>query len=175
VKRRCACADPSSANKTRAQDPSHLEGGLWISMFNPESLGDAEVILIGLHTMAGSGAFTDAEPGPIDAPLPNGAQVCCDVGFVDTLENRLSLPSVCFDGVGFGTVKSDGAATDEVVLLPQTAAINTAGALDLTGCVTADDEGRPAALGQDRPQFLFAFHGQSVGPFGTVVSGTYAP
>lgn len=156
-------------------DPSHLEGGLWISTFNPESLDDSEVILIGLQTRAGSGAFMDAEPGPIDAPLPNGASVCCDVGFVDTHENRHSLPSVCLEGVGFGTMQPDGAATDEVVLLPPTAVINTAGALELTGCVTADDEGQAAALGLDRPQFLFAFHGQAVGPFGTVVSGKYAP
>jgi hypothetical protein len=97
------------------------------------------------------------------------------VGFVDTLENRLSLPSVCFEGVGFGTLKPDGADPDEVMLLPPTATIHTAGALELTGCVTVDDEGQAAALGQDRPQFLFAFHGQAVGPFGTVVSGKYAP
>jgi hypothetical protein len=156
-------------------DPHHLEGRLWISTFNPESLDDSEVILIGLQTMAGSGAFTDAEPGLIDAPLPNGAHVCCDVGFVDTLENRLSLPSVCFEGVGFGTMKPDGAATNEVGLLPPTAAINTAGALELTGCVTVGDDGQPSTIGLDRPQFLFAFHGQAVGPFGTVVSGTYEP
>jgi hypothetical protein len=152
----------------------HLAAGLWIPTFNPESLDDSEVILIGLQTRAGSGPFTDSEPGPIDAPLPNGAHVCCEVGFVDTLENRVSLPSVCFHGVGFGTMKPDGAGASGTVALAPSTALDTAGALEITKCVTAGADGRPAPLGRDRSQFLFAFHGQAVGPYGVAVSAKYA-
>jgi hypothetical protein len=156
-------------------DATHLAAGLWIPTFDPESLDDSEVILIGLQTRAGSGPFADSELGPIDGILPNGAHVCCDVAFVDTLENRLSLPSICFTGVGFGTMKGDGIAENETALLASSTTIGTSGALQITHCVTAGTGGRPAALGRHRPQFLFAFHGQAVGPYGIAVSGKYPP
>ncbi len=156
-------------------DPAHLASGLWIPTFNPESLERSVVILIGLETMAGTGPFADAEPGPIARALPNGAHVCCELGFVDTLENRISLPSVCFAGVGFGTMTPGRGSPDDIVVLPPSATITTSGVLELTSCMTAGDDGQPAALGRDRPQFLFAFHGQVVGPYGAALSGKYAP
>jgi len=154
-------------------DVAALDEGLWIPTFEPRTLETSEVIVTALQTMAGSGPFASAEPGPVDAPLASGARICCESAFVDTLESRVSLPSVCLDAIGFGTMKPAGDASHHELLGP--AAVDTAGALVLMHCLTADLDGRPADIGRDRPQFVFAFHGQAVGPYGIVASGKYAP
>jgi hypothetical protein len=154
-------------------DKFQLAGGLSIMTFSPETLTSSEVILMGVQTASGAGAFRDLEPGPISAPMPDGAHVCCDADFVDNLEVSVSLPNVCFACVGFYPVSAEQAEPDEVPLIPPTTSVTTSGVLELTNCTTAADDGQSAPLGEDRPQALFAFHLQAAGPFGAAVSGKY--
>jgi hypothetical protein len=155
-------------------DPTRLDGGLFITTFNPERLASSEVVLMGVQTASGSGAFSAVEPGPISAALPNGAHVCCNLEFVDNLEVAVSLPDVCFDCVGFQPISTRQALPADVPLIPPTVTPASSGFLRLTNCASASLAGAPAPLGTDRPQFLFAFHLQAVGPFGGAFSGKYA-
>jgi hypothetical protein len=156
-------------------DPAALAGGLVIMTFSPQSLESSEVVLIGLQTASGSGAFSQAEPGPISAAMSDGAHVCCDVEFADNLEVHVSLPNVCFACVGFQPISIGQAHAGEVPIIPLSASIDTSGFLRLTHCETASLDGGAAPLGADRAQFLFAFHLQAIGPFGGAFAGKYGP
>jgi hypothetical protein len=155
--------------------PAGLSAGLAITTYDPTTLTSSEVILIGVEAGAGSGPFRDAEPGPITAPMESGSHVCCDVRFVDNLETQVSLPDVCFDCVGFHPIAAQHRrAADDAPLVPATVPIGSSGTVYLTHCRTASADGLAAPLGRDRPQFLFAFHLQTVGRFGTTSIGAYA-
>jgi len=59
-------------------------------------------------------------------------------------------------------------------LLPATSTLGSAGFVHLADCRSAVRDGGVGPVGEDLPQFLVALHGQSVGPFGFVVTGKYS-
>ena len=85
------------------------------------------------------------------------------------------MPDVCFDCVGFAPIADSVAEEGEVSLIPPTTAVNSSGLLELTNCTVDDPEATPGtSIGESsQTQFIFAFHGQAVGPFGTVANGKY--
>jgi hypothetical protein len=102
--------------------------------------------------------------------------VCCDATFIDNLEVQVSLPDVCFDCVGFAPISDNLAKEGETSLIPPTTSVNSSGLLQLTNCVVADPEGATdfTSIGESsQTQFIFAFHRQAVGPFGTIANGKY--
>ena len=167
-------------NDASFPDSSVLDpAGIRIQSVNPESLTDSEVILIDVESAAGNGAFLDSEIGPIPRSFQrsNGtrAHVCCDVAYIDNIEARISLPDFCFDCVGFDPISDNVAEAGETSIIPPATTITTSGFLHMTNCIaaTSDPTADPDLLGADFEQFLFAFHGMAVGPFGTSVMGRY--
>jgi hypothetical protein len=161
----------------------------YVQTFNPDSLEDSEVILLTVEfsEFSGNGRFQGSEIGPIS--FAGSPKVCCDATFIDNLEVPTSLPDICFDCVGFAPIAdavAEGEGDDcdldeappgcrEVSLIPPTTAVNSSGLLELTNCTVDDPEATPGtSIGESsQTQFLFAFHGQAVGPFGTVANGKY--
>ena len=147
----------------------------FLQTFNPESLTDSEVILITVEfgDFSGNGRFQGAEIGPIT--FPGSPKLCCDATFIDNLEVPVSLPDVCFDCVGFAAIADSLAPEGTTALIPPTTAINSSGLLQLTNCTVDDPEATPGtSIGESsQTQFIFAFHGQAVGPFGTIDNGKY--
>lgn len=151
-------------------DPAILDGGITIQTFNPATLTDSEVILIGVESDGGS-------VHPINRPIPgrDGAHVCCAASVSDNLEVSSSIPDVCFDCVGFTSVSAALAGPAGAALLPPGLVLGSAGFVELRNCVTAAEGGGSAPLGTDGfEQFLVALHGQTVGPFGVVIVGKYS-
>lgn len=162
-------------------DPSTYIGpdtsGLFVQTFNPLDLGDSDVIVIGLEydddtiNGTGSGRFIGVEHGPLrDRGTP---RVQCDLEFFDDLEVMVSLPDVQFDCALFAPISID---QGDNPLIPASMTLDTpfGGFLNLTRCTVIDLETRDRIpVGEEFAQFLFAFHGQAVGQFGTVVSGKY--
>jgi hypothetical protein len=148
----------------------------FIQTFNPTTLTDSEVILLTVEFSenSGNGRFQGSEIGPIT--FTGSPKVCCDASFIDNLEIQVSLPDVCFDCVGFAPISDNVAEEGEVSLIPPTTAVNSSGLLQLTNCVVADPAGDTdfTSIGESSfPQFILAFHGQAVGPFGTIANGKY--
>jgi hypothetical protein len=180
-------------------DPASTQAGVKIQSFNPSTLEDSEIILLAIERSeeSGNGLFQGFEIGPIPRTfeLANGdrAAVCCDVAYVDNVEARISLPDFCFGCVGFEPLQcqgslepscdenNDGDITDEdddTPVVPSITTLDAPGFVHLTNCVTltdlsADGTTTIGPIGTNLEQFLFAYHGQAVGPFGTVVSGKY--
>ncbi len=149
-------------------DAGLLASGLFLPSFDPSVLGDSQVIAIGLEA-DGDGIVPISRPS---AEL-DGAHVCCDVSFIDNLEAGFSLPSFCFDCVGFATM-AGVIDPDEVPLIPPSSAVTSPGFVELRNCRSANVDGFAELIGQgDFQQFIFAFHGQAIGPFGAAMSGTY--
>jgi hypothetical protein len=148
---------------------------LFVQTFNPDTLEDSEVILLTVEfsEFSGNGRFQGSEIGPIT--FSGSPKVCCDATFIDNLEVPTSLPDVCFDCVGFAPIADSVAEEGEVSLIPPTTAVNSSGLLELTNCTVDDPEATPGtSIGESsQTQFIFAFHGQAVGPFGTVANGKY--
>jgi hypothetical protein len=154
---------------TTLPDTSLLAEGIFIPTFDPNSLSDSQIIVIGLEA---------EDDGVVPIPRPNdqlgGSHVCCDVGFIDVLETGFSLPDFCFDCVGFAAVAGDIAGPDEVALIPPSTAATSAGIIHLQNCRSGNLDGTTDRVGEgDFQQFLFAFHGQAVGPFGAAINGKY--
>jgi hypothetical protein len=147
----------------------------FIQTFNPESLTDSEVIFITteISPTSGNGRFQGNEIGPLS--FPGSPKVCCDAAFIDNLEVVVSLPDVCFDCVGFAAISDSLAAEGTTALIPPTTAVNSSGLLQLTNCIVNDPIDDPGtSIGDSsEPRFIFAFHGQAVGPFGTISNGKY--
>jgi hypothetical protein len=150
----------------------------FVQTFNPDTLEDSEVILLTVEfsEFSGNGRFQGSEIGPIT--FADSPKVCCDASFIDNLEIQISLPDVCFDCVGFAPISDNVAEEGEVSLIPPTTSINSSGLLQLTNCEVADPAGDTdfTSIGEpasDVVQFIFAFHGQAVGPFGTIANGKY--
>jgi hypothetical protein len=148
----------------------------YIPTFNPSSLQDSEVIFLSLELsdFSGNGDFESFEIGPISHL--GSPKVCCDAAYIDNLEVRTSLPDICFDCVGFAPISDNVAEEGEISLIPPTISATTSGLLELTNCtaLSSDPETSGLAdLGDNDDQFIFAFHGQAVGPFGAVVKGKY--
>lgn len=144
-------------------------GRLTIQTFNPETLSDSLVVVFGVQV-----SETGIGPLPHASAALGGGRVCCDARFVDQLEIAMSLPSYCFGCAGFASIGAVGPASALPSLVPATTSVASAGMVQLVGCKSAAADGSVAPVGEgEGAQFLFAFHGQAVGPFGTVVSGKY--
>jgi hypothetical protein len=152
-------------------DAAALGGeGLIVPTFNPSALDTSAVIVIGLE-QRGDSIVPIARP----APALGGAHVCCNAALTDTLENRVSVPDVCFACALFAPIAPTRVPSPDPPVVPAASAPSTAGLLYLRACRTAGEDGAPAPLGAGEfPQYLVAFHGQAVGPFGVVTSGKYA-
>jgi len=144
--------------------------GLIVPTFNPSALDTSAVIVIGLEQQGDS-----IVPIARRAPALGGAHVCCNAALTDTLENRVSVPDVCFACALFAPIAPTRLPSPDPPVVPAASAPSTAGLLYLQACRTAGEDGTPAPLGAGGfPQYLVAFHGQAVGPFGVMTSGKYA-
>jgi hypothetical protein len=152
-------------------DPAVLtDAGLVVPSFDPATLDESRVIVIGVEV-------DGAEIVPIAHPSAalDGAHVCCDVSFTDNLETGFSLPSFCFDCVGFAAIASNVANPGDTPLVPPTTAATSGGFVTLRNCRSGNFDGSTGNVGEgDFEQFLFAFHGQALGPFGAAVAAKYA-
>lgn len=146
-------------------------GGLKLSSFNPQSLGDTDVIILTVDSTTGFGSLDGFEWGPIRQPTG----VCCDVEYQDNLEIITSHPEFCFACTGFAGIAPGvgGTATesgDQALLPPE---INRPGVVHFFNCTTDDGAGTLDEIGVKSDQFLFGYHDQAVGQFGVTVSATY--
>jgi hypothetical protein len=151
-------------------DPSVLAAeGLVIPTFDPMTLDTSEVIIVGLEQQ-GDSIVPIARPS---AAL-GGAHVCCNAAITDTLENVASVPDICFACAHFAPVAPTRLPSDDPPLVPAASSPASAGMVVLRACRSAGEDGLPAPLGEGGfAQFVVAFHGQAVGPFGVVTSGKY--
>jgi len=149
--------------------------GIFLSSFNPQSLGDSAVIVLTVKLEGGNGRFTEDEIGPIAADMPDGNHVCCNVTFTDHLEITTSLPDLCLECVGFNPISALQANGADVPIIPANTTIDAPGFVRLSNCESLDSEGQRGPLIEaDIEQFLFAIHGQAIGPFGAAVHGKYS-
>ena len=145
-------------------------GDLVIPTFDPGLLDTSEVVVIGLEQQGDSIV-------PIGRPSAalGGAHVCCNAAVSDTLENLASVPDVCFACALFAPVAPTRRLSADPPIVPLGASPTTAGLVHLKACRSAGADGLPVPLAEnDRPQYLVAYHGQAVGPFGVVTSGKYS-
>jgi hypothetical protein len=151
-------------------DPTLLAGGIRIPTFDPTTLTNSQVILIGLESDGG-----ELHPITRASAALGGAHVCCAASVTDNLEVSTSIPDVCFDCVGFAAFTPALASAGETALLPDGVALTTAGFVRLAACrsATGRDETAPVGTG-DTEQFLVVLHGQAVGRFGFAVTGKYS-
>jgi hypothetical protein len=155
-------------------DPTLIvETGIFIQTFNPQSLGDSSVIVLSVETAAGNGSFEDTEHGPIQRERPDGDHVCCDVTYTDNLEITTSLPDLCFDCVAFNPISDLQSNGVDASIIPPNTTIDAPGFIRLRNCETVTPDGVLDDLGADFEQFLFAVHGQAIGPFGAAIHGKY--
>ncbi|MCC6850149.1 MAG: hypothetical protein IT294_16760 [Deltaproteobacteria bacterium] len=149
-------------------DPSVLASeGLVIPTFAPSALDTSQVIVVGLERQGDAIA-------PIARPSAalGGARVCCNAQVTDTLEAIVSVPDVCFACALFAPVAPTRLPSADPPVVPLAAAPASAGMVVLRACRTAGGDGVPVPLGTGGSgQFLVAFHGQAVGPFGVVTAG----
>ncbi|MCC6763150.1 MAG: hypothetical protein IT293_00670 [Deltaproteobacteria bacterium] len=151
-------------------DPSLLAfEGLVIPTFAPSALDTSQVIVVGLEQQ-GDSIVPIARPSAV----LGGAHVCCNAQVTDTLETIVSVPDVCFACALFAPVAPTRLPSADPPVVPLATAPASAGMVVLRACRTADDDGVPVPLGSaGARQFLVAFHGQAVGPFGVVTAGKY--
>jgi hypothetical protein len=135
-------------------------GGLKIMTFNPQSLTDSEVIILPVEFPGGNGVYEATELGPYTKTFT------CDTAFIDNMEIATSLPDLKIKCASFNPISSALAAKGEVPIIPPTVEVVSSGMIHLTNCHTGS-----GLLGSGK--FVFAFHGQAVGPFGTVVTAKY--
>lgn len=150
-------------------DPSVLASeGLVIPTFDPGALDTSQVIVVGLEQQGDSIV-------PIATPSDalGGAHVCCNAQITDTLESVVSVPDVCLACALFAPVAPTRRPSVDPPVVPLASSPTSAGMVVLRACRTAGPDGRPVPLGTSAPQFLIAFHGQAVGPFGVATAGKY--
>lgn len=159
-----------------------VAAGLFLQTFNPLDLQDSEVFFIGVAFPAGNAAFAASEVGPIPAALPSGDAVCCNAQYYDNLETFVSLPDICLTCSSTAKIADNTPLKDIDLpaIIPASIPAETSGFVRLTNCLIASDDtgvqgiGASTILGRDlESAFLFAYHGQAVGPFGTAVLGRY--
>ncbi len=140
-------------------DPAVLQAGIDIPTYDPETLTDSIVIVLPVRYPGGSGIFLN-EVGPL-------SRVTCDNAFVDNVESIVSLPSLEFRCVGFNPISSATAVDgSDPPIIPSSFALNSSGFLHMSNCRTSSGP----LTGK---RFLFAFHAQAVGPYGTVAAAKY--
>jgi len=149
--------------------------GIFIQSFNPQGLGDSTVITLTIEEAAGNGRFAEDELGPIRADLPDGNHVCCNVTFTDNLEITTSLPDLCLECVGFNPISDlQAVAGGDASIIPPNTTIDSPGFVRLSNCEVLDVDGLVGEFSSDVAQFLFAVHGQAIGPFGAAIHGKYS-
>lgn len=141
-------------------DPQVLAVGIFVPTFNPQALTASEVIVLPVEFPGGSGAFEGTELGPLTRT------VTCDTTFIDNLEIPTSLPDLKFSCAAFKPISAELAAKGEVPIIPPTVNVVSSGLIHLSNCRTSRGALNPG-------QFVFAFHGQTVGPFGTLTRAKY--
>ena len=123
-----------------------------LQTFNPEDLGDSEVVLLALRERGGYGDTAEQEVGPYN-PLVGG--ISADLIFYDNLEIPTSLPSVTFKCAEFTSL-----IPGEESLIPDTISLLSAGILRLNNL-------SPALVpGTNDRIFAYGIHGQAVGQYG---------
>lgn len=133
--------------------------GIRIPTYAPESLTDSVVILLPVKFPGGSGPFSN-EVGPLKG-------VITDNTFVDNLESAVSLPNLELKCVGFNPISAATAVEKgDPPIIPDTFTLDRSGFLELTNFRTSSGP-------LSGKKFVFAFHAQGVGPFGTVAAGKY--
>jgi hypothetical protein len=147
----------------------------YLQTFNPTTLQDSEVIFLTAEfsESSGNGRFLGNEIGPSTL---NSPKVTCNATFIDNLEVPVSLPDIQIDCASFAPISTKQAKQGETPLIPPTTAVNTSGLLQLSNCLVDNPVDDPSVEGigdSSTPEFLFAFHGQAVGPFGTIDNGKY--
>ena len=143
--------------------------GLVIPTFDPTTLDTSEVIIVGLEQQ-GDSIVPIARPSAV----LGGAHVCCNAAITDTLENVASVPDVCFACALFAPVAPTRVPSADPPIVPLASSPASAGMVVLRACRSAGEDGIPVPLGTGGfSQFVVAFHGQAVGPFGVVTSGKY--
>jgi hypothetical protein len=147
-------------------DADDLDGGIALQTLNPQTLNDSAVILIGVESGAGQGAFRDTEVGPVSrsfAASSGLSKVCCNTTVFDTLSTVFSLPDTCFQAAGFRPIADNAADPGETSILQGFVTLSTAGSLQLKNCVSQDTDGSLVPVGHGSvEQFVFAFHGQAL-------------
>jgi len=169
--------DATVLNDGTPSDPQ----GLFLQTFDPTSLQDSEVFFIGVAAPSGNGEFAASEVGPIPSALTNGHALACDAEYCDNVETCVSIPDLVLDCSSSRKIADNSAlGNDATAIIPASIPADTSGFVHLTNCVIGDDGGVNVSIGDgatiggvDITAFLFAFHGQSVGPFGTAVSAKY--
>jgi hypothetical protein len=162
--------DPIGLQVTDLPDPSLLEDGpIRVQSLRAPALVDSEVILIALESSpeSGNGLFLGTEFGPVPRGLgmPGNPRVCCNASFTDDLSNAISVPDVCFQGVGFRPLTANAAEVGETPIIPGSVTLSSAVTLRLEHCISRDGDGTQVPLGSgDFRQFLFVFHGHAVNP-----------
>jgi len=141
-------------------DPAILaDGGIRIPTYDPSTLTDSAVIVLPVKYPGGSGVFGN-EVGPLN-------KVTCDSAFIDNLEASTSLPSLAFKCVGFNPISSTTAQDGgDPPIIPPTFTLDSSGLLQLSNCRTSSGPLKGK-------KFIFAYHAEAVGPFGTVAAGKY--
>ncbi|MFN8603686.1 MAG: hypothetical protein U0842_24690 [Candidatus Binatia bacterium] len=123
-----------------------------IQTFNPEDLGDSEVVLLALRERGGYGDTANQEVGPYN-PLVGG--ISADLIYYDNLEIPTSLPSVTFKCAKFTSL-----IPGEESLIPDTISLLSSGILRLNNL-------SPALVpGTNDRTFAYGVHGQAVGQYG---------
>ncbi len=86
-------------------------GGLYLQSFNPQSLGDSDIIVLTVDSLGGCGLFTGAEWGPIS---PFGISAASAVMSSTRTTSRSSprTRQFCFDCTGFATIGPTTSADD---------------------------------------------------------------
>ena len=140
-------------------DAGVLADGLKIPTYAPDSLTDSMVIVLPIRYPQGSGAFSN-EIGPLN-------RVSCHNTFYDNIETESSLPSSTLRCANFNPISAATAVEGgDPPIIPDTFTLDTSGFLQMNRCETSS-----GPLSGTR--FIFAFHAQGLGPFGTVASGKY--
>ncbi len=157
-------------------------GGVRVLTYNPQSLEDSAVLAIGLKTNGGNADYTEVEVGPIGNASADlgGNSVCCNTSFVDNLEFETSLPDFCFKCFGDHPIVSSVAEEgDDTPVIPPTTEVDSPGFVHLTNCEAVGSDGVPVPLSdgvgpEGDEAFVFVYHGQAVGSYGTVTKGKYS-
>jgi hypothetical protein len=167
--------DPAALPDASTFFPADGTAGLFLQTFNPLSLEDSEIFFVGVQVEGGNASFATAEVGPIQNRLSNGAAMCCNAQYYDNLESFISLPDVCLSCAYTAKIAENAplAAIELPALIPASIPAGTSGFVRLTNCLVQGADGIVPIEEADLEEFLFAFHGMAVGPFGTSALGRY--
>jgi len=139
--------------------PTSTSGFLDLQTFNPETLDNSIVVLIGVKENAGKLA---GEVGPVTS------NITANANFVDNTEVSTSLPDVKFSCALFSSL-IPGATN----LIPSTVSVLSSGIYRMTNIQNGSKPvGGSASGGNDT--FVYGVHGQAVGQFGGSSNAKYS-